>query len=89
MTCGGVAVSVRDTPCVRAPQTLLKRKAATRRQGGTMDDVGELGTVTTHTCAWEYLTVVRGRNLLREKGCGLAAINGAAFSRGCTVRVRS
>ena len=63
-------------------QTLRKRKAATMRQDGTMDDVEEPGTVTTHTCAWEHLAVVRGRNLLREKGCGLAAISGAAFLQG-------
>ena len=39
-----------------------------------MDDVEEPATVTTHTCAWEHLAVVRGRNLLRERGCGLAAM---------------
>ena len=70
---------IRVTPCVRAPQTPRKRKAATMRQECNMDDVEEPRTVTTNTCAWKHLTGVRGRNLLREKGCGLAVISGAAF----------
>ena len=44
-----------------------------------MDGVEDLGTVATNTCLWEYPAVVRGRKLLREKGCGMVKIGEAAW----------
>ena len=47
-----------------------------------MDDVELVGTVTASTCVWEHLAVVRGRKLLLDKRCGLAAIDKAALLQG-------